>query len=181
MRLFRRPRTRVIRSVSYSYKRDPLNFFREQCLLYLPWCNEETDIESQDWPKLYEENKEIIQQNRAEFVTISEAEIDELLENIEAFVDDEDDEADEYTQQCLEEQSEDIDILAQAGITKPKSRDTVNRFFAPQKFPLNDILPSLETLNVEQRTIVLHILKCLKTNQVPFYLFLTLEWSCWCW
>lgn len=111
------------------------------CLLFLPWRSEIVDIENQNWQKLYEENMTIIRQNQAVYVTITDEEIDELFKCIKV-----DDDGDNELREHLQEQSEDVDILAQSGIAKPKAQNITNRFFSPQKYPL-EILPSLEKLN----------------------------------
>lgn len=165
------------RYVRYSYQRDPTNFFREQCLLFLPWRNEQIDIENKNYKDLYEENRDLIADNRRPFVTIPEDQIDELFKNLEAGIDDELDELDEEDKLLVEyanEQSESVDILEQGGIAKPKSKDTSNRYCGPQKFPKKRILAMLENLNNKQRSFVMHILKCLKTGvSLPFNIFLS--------
>lgn len=130
-KIFQRSLPRVIRYVRYSHKKDPSNFFREQCLLFFPWRDEQFDIENQNCQKLYEENIIIVRQNQSKYVTITDDEIDELFKNLG---DDDDehndnDESVEYKGEHLQEQSEDVDILAQSGIAKPKSQNITNRFF----------------------------------------------------
>lgn len=75
--------------------------------------------------------------------------------------------------QELEEQNESIDILEQAGIVKPKSKDSMKRFFSPQKFPKDQIVENMAKLNAEQRIFVMQILKRIKTENKPFYYFLS--------
>lgn len=75
----------------------------------------------------------------------------------------------------LEEQNESIDILEQGGVAKPKKKQIVfNRYFSPKKFPKEEILKLLESLNAKQRTFVMHVLKCLKTDtNLPLKIFLS--------
>jgi len=167
---------KVIRYVRYSHKQDPVNFFREQCLLFLPWRSEQNDIMSKNCQTLYEENKSIIRDNQKKYVTIPEEEIDELFKNLETENGDNSD--DDFDEDCYggigqEEQIEPVDILEQGGVTKPKSKYKSKRYFTPQKFPFNTILSMLETLNSKQRLFVMEIMKRLKTKKTPFYVFLS--------
>lgn len=43
-----RKKPRVICSYRYNQQKDPANYYREQCLLYMPWQSELEDIEKQD-------------------------------------------------------------------------------------------------------------------------------------
>ncbi|XP_031637004.1 uncharacterized protein LOC116349612 [Contarinia nasturtii] len=167
-----RQQPKVIRYVRYSHKQDPTNFFREQCLLFLPWRSEQTDIEGQNYQQFYEQNRNIIRENQKRYVTISDEEIDELFKNVVPG-DDDFDEDDEYNMEYINEQDEPVDILAQGGLVKPKSKETSNRYFCPQKFPKNEILPMLEVLNSKQRLFVMEILKRLKCEYTPFNIFLS--------
>lgn len=77
-----RLKPRIIRYVRYSIDRDAANFFREQCLLFLPWRNEKEDIETKNCGKLYAENKTLIQENQQKYVQISEDKLDEILKEL---------------------------------------------------------------------------------------------------
>ena len=44
IKLVKRKKSRIIRSVRYNKDRDPENHFREQLMLYTPWRNETTDL-----------------------------------------------------------------------------------------------------------------------------------------
>lgn len=174
IKMVKRERAKVIRYVRYSPKKEEAHFFREQCLLFLPWRNEQNDIEDKNSKQLYEENREMIERNQKKYVTIPEDQIDKLFE--EAQQDDEDsDDEDELLLHYIQEQDDQVDILAQGGQVKSKPKDTTSkRYFCPEKVPQKDLLEILQTLNPEQRTFVMHILKCIKTgNYIPFHIFLS--------
>lgn len=46
--LIGRNKTKLIRFTHYAEKKDPFNYYREQCLLYLRWRNEREEIELMD-------------------------------------------------------------------------------------------------------------------------------------
>lgn len=172
--MVKREKLKVIRYRRFSHKKNTDEFFREQCLLFLPWRNEEKDIQNQNSQQLYDENKDVIRENQKKYVTIPDDEIDELFNSLATFGDDDQlDEEDQELLNYLREQGEPVDILEQGGLVKPKTKETsTNRYFAPMKVPHNEVLQSLENLNTRQRTFVMHVLKCLKSNN-PFNIFLS--------
>lgn len=177
--MHKREHRKVIRYVRYSHKQDPTNFFREQCFLFLPWRNEETDINNRNYQKLYERNRTIIQENRKPYVTIPDDEIDELFKMVKQNDDDGDlnipddlNEADrvEMIQRSQDEQDENVDIMIQAGVDKPiPETSNKDRYFLPKKLLKDDILAKLASLNKKQRQFVMHVVKKIKTNDKPFY------------
>lgn len=44
MKLVKRKRAKIIRSVRFNKEKDPENYYREQLMLYTPWRNEQTDL-----------------------------------------------------------------------------------------------------------------------------------------
>ena len=44
MKLVKRKKPKIIRSVRYNKEKDPENYYREQLMLYIPWRNEHKDI-----------------------------------------------------------------------------------------------------------------------------------------
>ncbi|XP_031629676.1 uncharacterized protein LOC116344956 [Contarinia nasturtii] len=175
---------RIIRYVRYSINKDKANFFREQCLLFLPWRNEKKDIELQNCAQLYYTNKIIIEQNRQKYVTISDERIDEVVnemkmnDELDADSDEDDEETNDLREFVRELGNElDVDIAAQAGETtkneKGKQNET-NRYFSPQRVTEVDLINLLLPLNSQQRTFVMHILKHIRTKpNEPFYYFLS--------
>ena len=79
----KRQRTRILRYKRYNCKRDPWNHFRVELMLYLPWYNEETDIEIEDTFTKFEQNKSIIAENRKNFESVVVELYDQEVERIE--------------------------------------------------------------------------------------------------
>ena len=44
MKLVKRKRAKIIRSVRFNKEKDPENYYREQLMLYTPFGNEQTDL-----------------------------------------------------------------------------------------------------------------------------------------
>ena len=65
LKLVKRTKSKVIRSVRYHREKDPENFVREQLMLYMPWRNEMKDLmdSSEPFAVKYKKVKEIIDVN----------------------------------------------------------------------------------------------------------------------
>jgi hypothetical protein len=57
----------IIRYVRYDIFKDPVNYFREQLLLFLPWIDEDKDINSKNYEQYYIKYYDIIKDNRNKF------------------------------------------------------------------------------------------------------------------
>lgn len=173
-----RTKPRVIRYVNFPIDKQPAEFFREQCLLFLPWRNEYEDIETKNCAILYEENKDLIQQNQEKYAQISLEQLDELIKKMKEFendfdMDDENEENADVLPDDADDVDMDVDIFEQAGDMKdgtkkpkkPKKEKevNVNRFFTPCKVTEKNMLKSLEILNARQRMFIMHLLK---TNNI---------------
>lgn len=106
-----REKPKILSYKRYSIDRDIANYFRTQCLLFLPWKNEEQEIEHQNCVNLYNQNKEIIENNRQKYCKIS----DELLEKILQEVENENQSQTSEENQIEQENPEDfqVDIFEQ--------------------------------------------------------------------
>jgi hypothetical protein len=84
----KRQRTRILRYKRYNSKIDPWNHFRVELMLFLPWLNEENEIEIEDTFKKFEENKLIIAENRKLFESVVVELYDQEVERIEKEIED---------------------------------------------------------------------------------------------
>lgn len=115
-----RQKPRVIQSVRYKLHQDPDNFYREQCLLYLPFRNEATDIEGKNHEELFNENKDMITRTREKYQCLGD-ELDEALVEVEKERD-ESDKVNEAIKQAIANElpaSQRVDILVQGGAEVP--------------------------------------------------------------
>ena len=69
MKLVKRRRPKIIRSVRFNKEKDPENYCREQLMLYVPWRNEEKDLikNCQTYQERYNQVKSIIQKNQQQY------------------------------------------------------------------------------------------------------------------
>ena len=69
IKLIKRQKPKVIRSVRFNKSKDPDNYFREQLMLYVPWRNEATDIieHYQSYQERYEKLDHLLSVNRMKY------------------------------------------------------------------------------------------------------------------
>jgi len=83
----KRKRARILRYKRYNRKSDPANFIRVQNMLYIPWRNEEKEIELElDIEKItlkYRLNYDIIEKNRTTFEVSDIDTIEEIQKEVE--------------------------------------------------------------------------------------------------
>ena len=83
LKLVRRTKSKVLRSVRYDRKKDPENHFRERLMLYVPWRNEHKDLlcGSKTYEENYEKMQPIIEKNSQNYEKYS-AVLNQVAEDI---------------------------------------------------------------------------------------------------
>lgn len=66
----------------YDMIQDSFNYYREQVMLYLPWRCGEKDIIKQDCEILYNENIDIIKENRNKYCKINEDLLQDAVKDV---------------------------------------------------------------------------------------------------
>ena len=64
----KRTKKKIIRFRNFKLHQDPENYYREQLMLFQPWSNEEEDLIDINHEETFELYKDLIQQNRSEYV-----------------------------------------------------------------------------------------------------------------
>jgi len=84
LKLVKRQKSKIIRSVIFNKNMDPENYSREQSLLYSPWRNENKDLiqNCESYQDGYEQIKNTIVQNRRQFDCHAKV-LDDAIENVE--------------------------------------------------------------------------------------------------
>lgn len=84
LKLVKRHKQKIIRSVRYNKNKDPENYSREQLMLYTSWRNESKDLiqNCETYQERYEQLKNTIVQNRKQYECHTEV-LDNAMENIE--------------------------------------------------------------------------------------------------
>ncbi|CAB0002561.1 unnamed protein product, partial [Nesidiocoris tenuis] len=165
---FKSCKSKILRFRNYKLEQDPVNFYREQVLLFVPWRNEISEVLDRNCEQVYDENISLITENREKYFSnisseLIEEAIDQIIENEQIESEDEDN-TNLYP----------VDIFVQGGIEDPKKNDD-NRFkYKPPALPSREeIFQNMLSLNEKQRDIVMHVLHSLKTSSDPLRVFLS--------
>ena len=69
MKLVKRKKAKIIRSVRFNKENDPENYYREQLMLYTPWRNEEKDLikDCKTYQERYKQVEEIAKSNKQQY------------------------------------------------------------------------------------------------------------------
>ena len=148
---FRRRRQRAVLRY-FLRQEDEKELARGICILFLPFCNEITDIHSKDPTELLAEHGQLINENRARFESSSL--IQDYIERLERerekggqgiFDDDDEDEDDEETTEAwqIEEHQREYD-RSQAMASLPKDYDATSML---------ELRKGITSLNTQQRII----------------------------
>ena len=166
-----RQRASVIRFRRYKLLQDPHNYYREQILLFLPWMNEELEVENNNCEQVFIQKRHLIFANRDKYYVFS----DESLEGALLKVNNDNEEKDKEAIQdmLVEELSQPwrVDLIQQGGVKEQKKPAyTVS---CPPRISDQSLKDKMCQLNKQQIEFVMHILHCFKTNRLPLRLFLS--------
>ena len=192
LKLVKRYKPKIIRSVRFNKNKDPENYSREQLMLYIPWRNEKKDLiqNCETYQERFEQVKNIIAQNRLQYECNTEI-IDKAIEDIE------NDELEEFpelapnTQHkekedqeigakpselygCFDpstnKQSSQYDLMDDIGIF-PRTSD--NEELAVKRMNDEEFRKLVRTLNIKQMEFFYHVLHCIKSSDEALRLFLS--------
>lgn len=170
-------KAKILRFTYYPKEIDEANHYRMLCTLFIPFRDEQAEIEDMDCKILYEQNKDHIENTKKKYYALSDEQtkrLHEAGEKQQKGSDDEDDDENELQKEMRKEQEVSIDLFEQGGNkTDKEAKKSKPRYSLPKKISTDDMLNHLEKLNEKQRTFVMHVYKCLKTNvNVPFQIYL---------
>ena len=192
LKLVKRQKSKIIRSVRFNKNKDPENYSREQLMLYTPWRNENKDLiqNCESYQERYEQLKNTIVQNRRQYDCNAEV-LDDAIENIE------NDELKEFVDvapniQHRDEQDQEIgakpsplfgcfdpsadkqhyqyDLMDDIGIF-PRANDDED--LVVKRMTDDDFRKLVRSLNVKQMEFFYHVLKSIKTSDEALRLFLS--------
>lgn len=162
-----REKPKIIRYVRYALIKDEAKYYREQCLLFLPWRNEVLDINNKNCKELYLQNLETIQINQRKYNIIADEDLNTVRPHGNL-----DNESDTSSDR---EQHHSVNLFEQGDIENCEHTKTnvpeLNRYTSPQKLSREDLLNKLVRLNHKQSQIFMHILKQVKL-EFPFYIYI---------
>ena len=69
MKLVKKKRAMIVRSVRFNKEKDPENYYREQLMLYTPWRNEQKDLinDCQTYQERYQQLESITNSNKEQY------------------------------------------------------------------------------------------------------------------
>ena len=85
----KRKQQKILRYRRYNAGKDPLNFMRENIMLFLPWVNEENDITNIDITETFILNREVIEQKSKGYNRVSHDDLVEALNVLTSIAEDE--------------------------------------------------------------------------------------------
>ena len=192
MKLVKRRKPKIIRSVRYHKDKDPENHYREQLMLYAPWQKESTDLikDCQTYHERFEQVKDEVLYNRRQYEYHSEI-LDKALEdmnntecdsfdsvapnaehinNQDCAVKDKPSELFSCFDPGKNKQHTQYDLLDDIGIF-PRSNDQEELVI--KRISEDDYHSLVRSLNEKQRQFFYHVLHSIKTKDDPLRLFLS--------
>ncbi len=159
-----RNRPKIIRYRRYNLKQDEQNYYREQCMLYVPWINEDCELINCDIRKKFIDNKEIISSNSAKYIHNGGENIEELFKEAEHCLEEEEQNSEQHEYSVY---SIDQDKHYNVGqdISGDLSKPTIERFLPPSIKPDEEYFKVMRSLNKRQRCYTMEILHLLKEDR----------------
>ena len=163
-----RSKEKILRYYNYKFDVDKINYFREQVLLFVPFRNENNEIQNANCEIIYNNNKELIKINKEKYNKLNHNSLEQAMFDAETTSDDETDE-----EKCFsKEQNLEVDIFQQIGKEKDSDKK-FSKFTKPDVLTKEQVFEMINNLNEEQKDIVMHIYNSFKTNNLPLRIFLS--------
>jgi hypothetical protein len=149
---------KIIRYRRFQLEKDPINYFREKLMLYVPWRNEDNDILNKDIPRLFERKIQLIKKNESNFIFDNTQDYEDIKRQIELRIFNE-----ESINFAIDEENEVFDILRpdsdasdilQLKTIKPKN-ESFHTFKTPNELLDNEYFELISILNDRQRSYLL--------------------------
>ncbi len=192
MKLVKRKKPKIIRSVRFNKKKDPENHYREQLMLYTPWRKETVDLikDCETYQERFEQIKHVVKNNCHQYEhhsDILDKAMDDLnntdCENIDnvapnaEHIDKQDYAMEKKPSElfgCFDpgknKQHNQYDLLDDIGIF-PRSNDQEE--LSCKRLSDDDYRSLVRSLNEKQRQFFYHVLHSIKTKDEPLRLFLS--------
>lgn len=179
--VYKRRQRRIIRYCHFDVHKDPCNFFRELVMLFKPWRNEITEIEDQDCKEIFEQYKESIEAKCKLYTAIKidfNAILLELEKQRELELQHEEEEPNDETDPamaCYDYDANNVrpNIMIDIGLEGSGTSDGVKSFTIPDHLLDEEYFEICDSLNLEQREYLMHIVNEMKIKSEPFYHFIS--------
>ena len=179
--LYERKIPKVIRYRRYQSNKDPINYFREKVMLYVPWRDEDNDILNKDIEALFRENKAKIIEKENSYIKDNTIDYDSILDRIGENPDPDESDIEEDNEEDLENQYRILDTRrpeSSLDIDIPSTkRDSETgkcvSFRAIQLQTTDEYNELMRKLNQGQRTYLMGLKDIVESNQLPIYHLIT--------
>ena len=192
MKLVKRKRAKIVRSVRFNKEKDPENYYREQLMLYTPWRNEQKDLikECQTYQERYQQVESIVNSNKEQYEYHSDI-LEKAIEDLNETENTSDDPVAPNTQHINEQdvaaktkpselfgcfdpgtnkQHSQYDLFDDMGIL-PRRNDQEE--LVQNHLHDSDYRQLVRSLNIKQKEFFYHVLHSIKTKDDPLALFLS--------
>lgn len=176
--LTRRKNPKVIRFCRFDIRKDAVEFFRERLMLFKPWRDEEKELENVNHKEVYNQSKDLIEENSKKFIKL-DVNIDDMLQEIEELQELENTESwDEETDPAFvnvyepDENTPESNILFDVG-EEGSIQVEAKKYSLPDMLSNDDYYDLCDSLNIKQRDYLMHIINCFKSSDDPQYHFVT--------
>ena len=193
MKLVKRTKPKIIRSVRFHKSKDPENHYREQLMLYSPWRNENTDLlrGCETYQERFSKIKEVVFSNRQNYEYHSEI-LDKAMEDLDndysenisnsvapnaQHINEQDIATNQKPSElfgCFDpgnnKQHSQYDLLDDIGIF-PRCNDQEELLL--KRISNDEYCKLVRSLNEKQRQFFYHVLHSVKTSDEPLRLFLS--------
>lgn len=180
-----RRKSKGIRYRRYCIHLDRMNYFRVLIMLYLPWRNEEVDVENVNCEQIFNENKDVIDINFKLYNANNSVDLDvenelanaiafvEEIANIEDPNENSQSENNDFNPSTYNESVIQPDIVRDI-IGEEVPIDIRRKFPVPKIFTAEQLNDLYSTLNEKQHQICIDILNRFKRNtDIPFHYFIS--------
>lgn len=192
MKLVKRKRAKIIRSVRFNKEKEPENYYREQLMLYTPWRNEQKDLikDCQTYQERYQQVELIANSNKEQYDRHSDI-LEKAIEDLNENDNTSDDPVAPNTQHINEQdaaaktklselfgcfdpgtnkQHSQYDLFDDMGIL-PRHNDEEE--LVQNRLNDSDYRQLVRSLNIKQKEFFYHVLHSIKTKDDPLALFLS--------
>ena len=192
MKLVKRKRAKIIRSVRFNKEKEPQNYYREQLMLNTPWRNEQKDLikDCPTYQERYQQVELIVNSNKEQYDRHSDI-LEKAIEDLNENDNTSDDPVAPNTQHTNEQdaaaktkpselfgcfdpgtnkQHSQYDLFDYMGIL-PRHNDEEE--LVQNRLNDSDYRQLVRSLNIKQKEFFYHVLHSIKTKDDPLALFLS--------
>lgn len=162
-----RRKPKCINWLGYKEEQDPLNYYREMIMLFLPWRDEKEDVESCNLEIVYEKHFNEIKSNYDKYVKTSPLELEKVYDTVQNDRKDLEKEDEDFEKVNAVSKSQEVilDEPINDSKTKKDQIERINHYKINEKIQFRTVQEKMQKLNKRQREIIMHFIKCYKEGR----------------